>query len=129
QARGGVGRRPVGWKNPHEPICSPGRRERAGKLGGGGKPGRRITGGLDIRVEGIRMTAAGLLALALSASPVGADELRPGSGTSSPYHPVPKSVDVTGRATVEDVSGRVSLVDGAVVGQAARAVPSVGYVY
>ena len=71
------------------------------------------------------MTAAGLLALALSCTPA-----------ASPYHSAPRPADLpttvsrwTSRA---DVTGRVTLVDGVVVGPAApavAAVPAVGAVY
>jgi hypothetical protein len=71
------------------------------------------------------MTAAGLLALALCSTPAG-----------SPYNPgtcpADPPADVSGWKARSDVAGRVSLVDGVVVGPvtpAVPAVPPVGAVY
>jgi len=58
------------------------------------------------------MTAAGLLAFVLSASPA-----------ASPYNPA------SDHPRPADAAGRVSLVDGVVVGPASPAVPPVGFVY
>jgi hypothetical protein len=73
----------------------------------------------------IRMTTAGLLALALCSTPGG-----------SPYNAAPRPAalpaDESGWTKRADVSGRVSLVDGVVVGPVAPAVPAapaVGAVY
>jgi hypothetical protein len=67
------------------------------------------------------MTAAGLLALVLSVSPVGASPA--GTPPASPYNAAGD------RSLPPDVTGRVSLVDGEIVGPAAPAVPPVGLVY
>lgn len=63
------------------------------------------------------MTAAGLFTLALCATPAG-----------SPYNSSTHAPTV-GRATVVDAPGRVSLVDGVVVGPAVPAVPAIGAVH